>query len=73
MEGRLEAGKHYVLLRDDLSDLEEKVDYYTSRTDEAENIIRNAHEWVNLFTDPLRERLIALRVMEKYFRLSGQL
>ena len=27
MEGRLKAGKHYVLLRDDLSDLEEKIDY----------------------------------------------
>jgi hypothetical protein len=39
MEGRLEAGKHYVRLRDDFEDLEEKVLYYESNTGEAlENI-----------------------------------
>ncbi len=73
MEGLLEPGKHFVLLKDDLSDLEEKVDYFSSQTKEAEEIIRNAHAWVNLFTDPLKERIIAARILEKYFQLSGQL
>ncbi len=73
MEGRLAPGKHFVLLKDDFSDLEEKVDYYASRTGEAEEIIRNAHAWVDLFTDPMKESIISTRVLEKYFRLSGQL
>ncbi len=73
MEGRLEPGKHFVLLKDDLSDLEERVDHFASHTEEAEEIIRNAHDWIAMFEDPVKERIIALRVLEKYFRLSGQL
>jgi hypothetical protein len=73
MEGRLQPGKHFVLLKDDLSDLEDKVDYYAIHSDEAEEIIRNAHAWVDQFTDPLKESIISTRVLEKYFRLSGQL
>jgi len=73
MEGRLEPGKHFVLLRDDLSDLEAKVDYFATRPDEAEEIIENAHKWIGLFADPLKERIVAARVLEKYFSLSGQL
>ena len=73
MEGRLAPGTHFVLLKDDLSDLEEKVEYYSRHTDEAEDIIRSAHAWIALFTDPQKERIISLRVLEKYFLLSGQL
>jgi hypothetical protein len=73
MEGRLQPGKHFVLLKDDLSDLEEKVHYYLMNKEEAEEIIFNAHAWVDLFTDPLKEKIIATRVLEKYFRLSQQL
>lgn len=73
MEGRLQPGKHFVPLKDDFSDLEEKVDYYASHPEDAEEIIRNAHAWIDLFTDPLKESIISTRVLEKYFRLSGQL
>jgi len=73
MEGRLQPGTHFVLLKDDFSDLEEKVAYYTTHTEEAEQIVRNAHAWVDLFRDPLKERVIGARVLEAYFRLSGQL
>ncbi|KIN73330.1 glycosyl transferase family 90 [Sulfitobacter guttiformis] len=73
MEGRLEPDRHFVLLKDDLSDLEEKVEYYATHTQEAEEIIRNAHAWIGLFTDPMKESIISTRVLEKYFRLSGQL
>lgn len=73
MEGRLEPGKHFVPLKDDLSDLEAKVDYFTRHVSEAEDIIRNAHDWIAMFTNPAKERVIAARVLEHYFRLSGQL
>jgi hypothetical protein len=72
MEGLLKAGRHYVELKDDYSDLEEKILYYTQRIDEAKAIIDNAHDHVAQFLDQDREDLIALSVLEKYFKLSGQ-
>ena len=39
MEGRLVAGHHYVQVRDDFSDLEEKILYYERNTQEALEII----------------------------------
>ncbi|MGL6260677.1 glycosyl transferase family 90 [Vibrio sp. WXL210] len=67
MEGRLKAGVHYVEVKDDYSDLIEKVDYYTTHTEAAEQIIHNAHLWVEQFKDQKRERLISYLVAEKYF------
>lgn len=72
MEGRLEAGVHYVEVKDDYSDLIEKMDYYIAHPDEAEAIISNAHAWIEQFKDPKRERLISLLVANKYFLLSDQ-
>ncbi len=72
MEGRLEAGVHYVEVKDDYSDLIEKMDYYTSHPVEAQQIINNAHSWIEQFSDQTRERLISLLVAQKYFELSGQ-
>ncbi|MDF2153940.1 glycosyl transferase family 90 [Vibrio sp. CAU 1672] len=67
MEGKLQAGVHFVEVRDDFSDLDEKMDYYLAHPEEAEAIIQNAHEWVEQFKHPKRERLISLLVAEKYF------
>jgi hypothetical protein len=73
MEGRLEAGKHYVPLRDDFEDLEEKILHYESNIGEAEQIIRNANSFAAQFRDAARERLVSLLVMHKYFVATGQL
>lgn len=73
MEGLLEPGKHFVALKSDFSDLEEKVAYYSKHTDEAEEIIENAHAWIAMFSDPLKERIISTLVLQKYFSLSGQM
>lgn len=72
MEGRLQAGVHYVLLKDDFSDLEEKIDYYSTHASEAREIVENANRYVAQFRDRQSERLISLLVMQKYFLLSGQ-
>lgn len=72
MEGTLRPGYHYVEVKEDFSDLEEKLRYYIAHPDEAEEIIRHAHEYVDQFRDKERERIISLVVMDKYFRLSGQ-
>lgn len=73
MEGTLIPDYHYVEVKEDFSDLEEKLQYYISHPDKAEEIIRNAHEFVRQFQDKKRETLISLLVLEKYFRLSGQI
>ena len=73
MEGRLEPYRHYVPLRDDCADLEEKMNYYATHTGEALEIIANAQRHVAQFRDRRREQLISLLVARKYFELSGQL
>ena len=73
MEGTLVSGEHYVEVSDDFSDVEEKVKYYSENTDHAKRIIRNANRYIEQFKDAEREALIAYRVVEKYFALSGQL
>ncbi|WP_170386599.1 glycosyl transferase family 90 [Ruegeria atlantica] len=73
MEGRLQPDKHFVLLRDDFSDLEDKVAYYNDNPEAAEAIISEAHRWLDQFSDPLKERMIGARVLQKYFLLSGQI
>ena len=73
MQGKLIPGYHYVLLKDDYSDLPEKIDYYNHHTEEALDIISNAQKHVAQFFDHKRERLISLLVLKKYFELSGQM
>lgn len=73
MEGTLIPDYHYVLLKDDFSDLEEKVDHYSRHTEEALAIVRNANRYIAPFKDLRREELLGLLVMKKYFELSGQM
>lgn len=72
MEGNLVAGEHYVLLRDDYSDVEEKIAFYEANPEAAQQIIRQANNYVAQFFDADRELLISLLVMRRYFNLSGQ-
>ena len=72
MEGRLVPDYHYVEIRPDFADLEERVRYFSAHPDEAEEILRHAHEWRAQFMDRRRERLIALLVLDKYFRMTAQ-
>jgi hypothetical protein len=73
MQGRLIPNHHYVLLRDDYSDLQEKIEYYNRNSDEALQILSNAQKHVSQFFDHKREKLISLLVLKKYFELSGQM
>ncbi|WP_165312541.1 glycosyl transferase family 90 [Vibrio ziniensis] len=73
MEGRLQSGVHYVEVKDDYSDLIEKMEFYIAHPAQAEAIIQNAHDWVDQFRDKKREHLISLLVAKKYFEKSGQM
>lgn len=73
MEGSLEAGVHYVELKDDYSDLIEKMEYYLLHEEDALMVIKNANKYIEQFKDEKREQLISLSVVQKYFKQSGQL
>jgi hypothetical protein len=72
MEGTLIADYHYVLIRDDYTDLRERMEYYIKHPDEAKQIINNAHMYIEQFRNKKREDLISLLVLEKYFYMTGQ-
>lgn len=69
-EGMLIPNYHYMEVKEDLSDLEERMRYYLDHPEEAEAIIEHAHEYVRQFQNPKRERLLSLLVLDKYFRLQ---
>ena len=71
-EGLLVPGVHYAEIRPDYEDLPEKVAWYDAHPEEAERIIAAAHAWVARFSDPARERLVSLRVLDRYFAGTGQ-
>lgn len=73
MEGTLVPEEHYIEIRPDYADLEEKLRHYIAHPREAERIARNAQAYVRHFKDPRRELLTSLTVLENYFRHTGQL
>ena len=73
MEGTLIPNVHYVLIKDDFSDLEQRLNYFIEHTNEALQIIENAHQYVIQFQDKKQENLIALLVLKKYFEKTGQI
>lgn len=72
MEGRLVPDVHYVLVKDDYSDLEERIRHYMEHPEEAEEIIRNAHRWVDRFRDRDFELTVARLTADKYFNLTNR-
>lgn len=72
MEGTLVPDYHYIEIKPDYSDLIERIEYFNNHPEEAEAIISHAHEYVSQFQDKHREKLIGIKVMEKYFRMTGQ-
>jgi len=72
MEGKLIANHHYIEIKEDYSDLEERLNYYIQNPKQANQIINNANEYVSQFFDKEREHLIGLAVMNKYLEQTNQ-
>ncbi len=72
MEGTLKPDYHYIEIKPDFSDIEEKLQYYIDHPDEAQQIINHAHEYIDQFRDQKRERLISLLVLQRYFDLTNK-
>lgn len=73
MEADLRPNEHYVAIRSDYSDLEERIQYYLDHPKEAVEIIENAHQYVEMFRKDEDEKLCSLLVLDKYFRLTQQI
>ena len=72
MEGTLIPGYHYVEIKEDYSDLIEKMEYYTAHPEKAEAIIRHNHEYIKQFQNSSLENTISLLVLKKYFLQTKQ-
>ncbi len=73
MEGELIADYHYVAIKPDYSDLEEKLRYYMAHPEKAEEIIQHAHDYIKPFRKRRVNKLISLMVLDKYFIKTGQM
>ena len=73
MEGTLIPDYHYVCIKDDYSDLEERLRYFMENEDKARGIIRNANNYIEQFRVKPREDIISLLVLEKYFYKTNQI
>ncbi|MBT3471530.1 MAG: lipopolysaccharide A protein [Gammaproteobacteria bacterium] len=72
MEGNLAPDIHYVKLKDDYSDIKEKIEHYIDHPEKAEEIIHNANQWTEQFKDPYIEDWLSFKVLEQYFQYSNQ-
>ncbi len=72
MEGRLKPDVHFIHVRRDLADLDEKIDWYNRHPEEAQAIVRNANAWAKEFQDEDREDLIATLVLLRYAKLTDR-
>ncbi len=70
MEGTLIPDYHFICIKDDYSNLNEKLEYYINNPIETLKIIRNANLYINQFKNKSQEKLISLLVLKKYFDLS---
>ena len=68
MEPRLIPNYHYVLVKDDFSDLEEKVILCNKHPKECKQIIKNANLYMKQFSDEKLEQQIEDAVIQEYFK-----
>lgn len=72
MEGLLVADVHYIVIKDDYTDLEQRLNYYINNQDKALQIIENANTYVQQFRNQENETLISLLTLKKYFEKTNQ-
>jgi hypothetical protein len=69
METTLVPNYHYVLLKDDFSDLLEKIIWCNNNQNKCIEIIRNANRFMSQFANHSREIEIEKKVINNYFKL----
>jgi len=61
----LKAGEHYVVLKDDYSDFEEKLQWCRDNDDKCKEIATNGKEFMLQFTNPLRESYLEEKLIDR--------
>tara|TARA_Y100000389_G_scaffold146698_1_gene145456 strand:- start:19 stop:879 length:861 start_codon:yes stop_codon:yes gene_type:complete len=69
METTLVPNYHYILLKDDFSDLEQKLKWCNNNQDKCVQIIKNAKKFMSQFSDIKKEEQIEKQVLNKYFKI----
>ncbi len=69
METTLIPNYHYIEIRDDFKDLEEKIKWCEDNRDKSIEIIMNAHSYLKQFDNLSREKEIENKVIEKHLSL----
>ena len=72
MENDLRPNFHYVEVKDNFSDIPDKIDYYLKNEDQAEFIINNLNNHYKIFTNERTELITSILTVGKYFELSNQ-
>jgi hypothetical protein len=72
MEGSLIPDQHYICIKDDYSDLEERLNYFIDHPQQAMDISKNANQYVRQFQNKKQEHILNLLVLDKYFFYTGQ-
>lgn len=73
MEGLLIPDLHYIKIKDDFSDLEDRLQYFINNPQECEKILQHANDYVKPFVKDKHEKLVSLLILQKYFEETGQL
>jgi hypothetical protein len=68
METTLIPNYHYVLLKDDFSNLEQKIIWYNKNPNICKQIIKNANEYMKQFSNKKMEEEIERKVILQYFK-----
>ena len=68
MESTLIPNKHYILLKNDYSDLENKLEWCNNNQDKCLEIIKNANEFMEQFSDNDYEKELEKEVLKEYFK-----
>jgi len=71
MESHLRSGIHYVEIKNDFSDLVEKLNWCKSNQNECKNIIENAHIFLDQFRDKNEQYELERKVISEYFKRTN--
>ena len=69
METTLIPNYHYILLKDDFSDLQDKMRWCNNHPSRCKQIVMNANEFMKQFSNIKKEEEIEKAVIKKYFTL----
>lgn len=71
-ESHLIPGFHYILIKDDFSDLADQYEYYVRHPLECQEIIENAHRYIAPYRDIKRQYELGGMIIDRYAEQTGQ-